>query len=137
MRAKPTDADTFLHDALRIAEDTGDGRLQTDILECKARVEASRADFQKADALCQQAATLAAQLGDPERSARVQLGTAALLAEIGEPERSLKLLTDSLAAFQQLGKEHLEAECLLLMGVLHWQRGDYKQIGRASCRERG
>lgn len=130
MRANLADADTFLADAARIAEELGDGGLQTDILECKSRVETSRADFQKADALCQQAASLAARLGDAERSARVQLSSAALLAEIGEPERSLKLLTDSLAAFQQLGKEHLEAECLLLMGVLHWQRGDYKPAAR-------
>lgn len=130
MRAKLPIADAFLSDAQRIAEDLEDFGLQTDILECQARVETSRADFKKADAYCQRAAGLAARLGDVERTARVQLTTAAMLAEIGEPERSLKLLADSLAAFQQLGKDHLEAECLLLMGVLHWQRGDYKPAAR-------
>lgn len=130
VRAKLPAADTFLGDALQLAEGIDDIGLQADILECQARLESSRAQFEKADALCQRAAALATRLDDPERNARIQLTTAELLAEIGEPERSLKLLADSLAAFQQLGKEHLEAECLLLMGVLHWRRGDYKPAAR-------
>lgn len=130
MRAQLALADQHLAEAQRIAEDIGDIGLQTDVLECRANVESSRADFHRADAYCQRAAGLAARMGDPERSGRVQLTTAALLAEIGEPERALKLLTDALATFQQLGKEHLEAECLLLMGVMQWQRADYKPAAR-------
>jgi len=120
-------AGQVLPQALELAQQEEERKLEGEILRTLADVEWSLGSPEKSEIYRRRATMLAESLGDQEVLAQSMLHTANYLRRVGHPGRVEEATQGAIEILETLGKRHAQAAGLLMLGRIAWSRGDFKE----------